>query len=403
MEIVQLINHIKMVQKATKEAKHVYRDRFAPDFTMFDFIEPNEMRLSRILAWFLDPEGTHGQGGRFLHLLLKRLAAGWSLDACEHAKVGTEISVEEGRMDITVHSPSGILVIENKPWATDQPSQIRRYFTYLDRMKENFSQPKASCFILIYLTAQGTAPSNISICQNEQQRRIEYSQLCYWSYREHILGWLAECRVVCRADRVSIFISEFIQYVRKHFEGIADMTIQNQIVDILTQSTETLSPTMEIIFAKNAIFTKLISNLNDAIYDKAETKKWGINGKISGGKDSFLTIDSLHNSCCVFDIGFECPDFKGFYYGVVKRNKNQPSDEGVRAMLVKSIGKGKSTETDGWPWYRYGSMGDDIMPFEADWNFTEKPWIAIADGSMVEIITKAVGRFHNILSCHSLT
>ena len=306
-------------------------------------------------------------------------------------------------MDITVHSPSGILVIENKPWATDQPSQIRRYFTYLDRMKENFSQPKASCFILIYLTAQGTAPSNISICQNEQQRRIEYSQLCYWSYREHILGWLAECRVVCRADRVSIFISEFIQYVRKHFEGIADMTIQNQIVDILTQSTETLSPTMEIIFAKNAIFTKLISNLNDAIYDKAETKKWGINGKISGGKDSFLTIDSLHNSCCVFDIGFECPDFKGFYYGVVKRNKNQPSDEGVRAMLVKSIGKGKSTETDGWPWYRYGSMGDDIMPFEADWNFTEKPWIAIADGSMVEIITKAVGRFHNILSCHSLT
>ena len=397
MEVTQLLNKVRVLQKATEEAKRLYRDRFAPDFTVFDFIEPNEMRLSRILAWFLDPEGTHGQGGRFLHLLLERVAAEWPPDVCEHANVGTETSVEEGRIDIIVRSASGTLVIENKPWAADQSEQIRRYFTHLDRMK-------AARSILIYLTVEGTVPSSVSICETERQHRIETSQLYCWSYREHILGWLAECRAVCRADRVSIFINEFAQYIRKHFEGIGDMTMQNQLVEVVTRSAETLSPTIEIILAKDAIFTKLISNLNADLSAKAMNEGWVIDGRMTAYKESYLKVDLSSKSCCAFGIGFEHRNFRGFGYGLTKKDIGQLGDGGARAAIVHEIGDGPGIDTDKyWPWWRNGRTTDTIMPFEADWSLTATPWVAIADGRMAETIIGAVCRFRDALSRHGLT
>src|ERR1700688_527905 len=38
----------------------------AQDFNVFNFIQPNENRISDIFAWLLDPGGTHAQGETFL-------------------------------------------------------------------------------------------------------------------------------------------------------------------------------------------------------------------------------------------------------------------------------------------------------------------------------------------------
>ena len=218
------------------------------------------------------------------------------------------------------------------------------------------------------------------------------------------MGWLAECRAVCRADRVSIFINEFAQHIRKHFEGIADMTMQNQLVEVVTRSAETLSPTMDIILATNAIFTKLISKLNADLITKAINEGWVIDGKMTADKESYLKIDFASKSCCTFGVGFEHKDFRDFGYGLAKKDIGQPGDGGARAAIVHEIGYGPGIETDKyWPWWRNGSTTDTIVPFEADWRLTSNPWVAIADGTMAETITGAVCRFRDALSRHGLT
>ena len=48
----------------------LYEPTLAPRFNLFDFIGPNENKLSEIIAFFLDPKETHGQGYLFLGIFL---------------------------------------------------------------------------------------------------------------------------------------------------------------------------------------------------------------------------------------------------------------------------------------------------------------------------------------------
>jgi len=45
----------------------------ATGFNVFEWIAPDENKLSDILAWLIDPDGSHGQGDLFLRSLLERL------------------------------------------------------------------------------------------------------------------------------------------------------------------------------------------------------------------------------------------------------------------------------------------------------------------------------------------
>ena len=58
---------------AIAEKKQRQRDRKeATRFNVFDLIEPDENKLSDVLADLLDPKGNHGQGDLFLRLLFKQ-------------------------------------------------------------------------------------------------------------------------------------------------------------------------------------------------------------------------------------------------------------------------------------------------------------------------------------------
>src|SRR5262245_47098510 len=56
-----------------RRAQQEYRARLAPDFSVFTrYIQPDENRLSLVLADLLDPDGDHGQGQLFLREFLDR-------------------------------------------------------------------------------------------------------------------------------------------------------------------------------------------------------------------------------------------------------------------------------------------------------------------------------------------
>lgn len=402
MEVTQMLNNVMAVQRATEQARHLYRDRFAPDFTPFEFIESNEVRLSNILAWFLDPKATHGQGGRFLHLLLGRLAVEWSPDACERAKVETETTVEEGRLDIIVRSASGVLVIENKPWAADQPEQLKRYFTHLDRLGAIVDGPKVIRPSLIYLTADGALPPAGSIGAEEKRERTKAGQLHCWSYREHVLEWLADCRAVCRADRVSTFIDEFARYIRKQFEGVVDMTMRDQLVDEVTGSPSMVAAAMQVIFAAADIRKQLVSTLRAQIADRAKSVQWAVEGRFSDERYAYLNLDFSPQCKYLFSIGFEQSNYRDFGYGLTLKDKSRPDSGKVHAALASSIGHGKSDPTGGWPWWRPASPHDDLLPVEWDWRLEAAPWIAIANGELAKRIGGAAHRIRDALDGHGL-
>ena len=91
MEILELLRTVSERQRGFAQARRLYSDRLAPEFNPFDFIAPNEIKLSRILAWLLNPKEKHGQGARFLRLLPDILSKpAWPLGTPEGAETRTE-------------------------------------------------------------------------------------------------------------------------------------------------------------------------------------------------------------------------------------------------------------------------------------------------------------------------
>src|SRR4051812_36234492 len=124
MPVDTLLHSLTTHRIAFAAAQRLYAQRLAPDFNVFDFIAPDELRLSAILAWLLDPAGSHGQGALFLAEFLREIGLPWLDEDLALARVAVEAGTDVGRrIDVLVRLPGAVLAIENKPFAADQPRQ----------------------------------------------------------------------------------------------------------------------------------------------------------------------------------------------------------------------------------------------------------------------------------------
>lgn len=122
-----------------------------------------ELRHSNLLAWFLNPAGSHGLGDAFLRRFLSRLVRDkqdlnvqFRPAQIELMPLGdAEVFREWRHIDILVRSRSGrwALLIENKIGASESTGQLARY------MDEAQSALDAKEFIPILLTLDGEDPS----------------------------------------------------------------------------------------------------------------------------------------------------------------------------------------------------------------------------------------------------
>ena len=401
MEIQQLLQIVHVKEKGFEYAKKIYVDRLAPDFSPFEFIDLDEMRLSAILAWLLNPQGSHGQGGRFLNLFLQKLSAAWPLDACEQAQVKTESWIDEGRIDVQITSGNRCCIIENKPWAADQPDQLKRYLKQLDLLRAQDQELAQSAYPLVYLTANGSPPTVRSISQPNRQDRIQAGQLHCWAFCGQLLDWVNHCRAVCRADRVTIFIDEFSRYIRSHFGGAEDVTMQDQLVSEIVTSPVMVTSAMQVVLAGEAIREKLLSKLKAEIAATAASENWFLDWTVSGySRYSGFSIDFSKRSSCVFRIEFYKGQYNGVAYGAYKKDNTTTEDGGARAALfaAKLNSSNGSADDKHWPWWRPLSLQDDLLPFEENWGLSPQPWAAIAEGKMASAVVAAVRRFRDALA-----
>lgn len=188
----------------------------ATKFNVFGLIEPDENKLSDIIANLLDSAGNHGQGALFLRLFLKRLKLEHFGNNFTNARVRREapttgIKKYRRRMDVLVEA--GVVVaIENKVDSLEQKDQVSDYLKHLGSMAGESRRA-----VLVYLTPNGRTPTSLSV--EEVQNHIDRGTLCNWSYHTELRAWLDQCRVECRAKRIQFFLADFVGYIESHLRG----------------------------------------------------------------------------------------------------------------------------------------------------------------------------------------
>jgi hypothetical protein len=390
MDIPDFLQRVRANLSAMHKAQSLYRTRLAPDFTPFQFIRQDEASLSKVIAWLLDPMQTHGQGARFLELFLEKFAVAWPSESCARAKAATEVAIKEGRLDVLVTSGDKILVIENKPWAGDQPGQLCRYFSYLETNK------KDSIYSIVYLTGDGDNPSTESLNEIERAHRIDQGQLFLVSYKDGILDWLSGCYSLCQADRVSVFIDEISRYIRISFKGGGDMAMQDHLVSEVTHSADTVLPAMQIIAASDAIRERLLSVLHEQLEAKLVDIGWKLENWIMKTWERFSGFSITFAPQCPFSfsVEFEYTQYNGLIFGIGGK-KDRTDNEAVALAITNDMGSGSSNPD--WLWYRYSSPQDQVLPIDANWQSSPTTWVAIADGTMATEMVAAASRFRATL------
>ena len=211
--------------------------RLAPKFNAFDYLQPDELRLSKLIADLLNPKGPHGQGDLFLCRFLDLLSTeGFDCGGdLRNSRVVTEIEIENRRrLDIVVHTDRCCLAIENKPYAADQPDQIKDYLAWLPGRDD----------LLLYLTPQGEPPSEDSMQSADLQdeagkslRIMPYHRRAKDAWDDDfkrtgfgLTDWLRECRAHCDVERLRWFLREAETYCKRKFGGSAMTTGEHKIV-----------------------------------------------------------------------------------------------------------------------------------------------------------------------------
>ena len=247
----RFFNELAPRLEAARTVERELDRQLARQFNAFDYLRPDELRLSKMIGDLLDPEGPHGQGHVFLRLLLDRVGFARGADL-RNSRVTFELLTEnQRRLDVAVRWGARLDVadgrhcfaIENKPFAGDQKDQIKAYLGWL---RDNYGDR----FLLIYLSPRGEAPSDYSgvkptDLQDEAGNPVKTFRIMPYHRAEDGAGddefdpfrtgfgladWLRECREHCDVERLRWFLREAETFCERRFGGSAMTTGERKIV-----------------------------------------------------------------------------------------------------------------------------------------------------------------------------
>ena len=239
-DLEELLREINVILQKEKVKKAESRKR-GERFNMFELlgVAHYELKHSKIIACFLDPKGSHGQGDLFLKLFLQIINDESNLYPSKtteeevepiafnrmeldtsKAKVDTEYDINDnGRIDILIRDDLGKgVIIENKIYANDQHEQLIRY--------ENFAKKALKEHVIYYLTLYGSDASEDS-AKNVEYRRISYSK--------HIVKWL-QCCIQHSATMPAIRESlvQYLNHVKQLTNQDMDYLCEQELIELLS-------------------------------------------------------------------------------------------------------------------------------------------------------------------------
>jgi len=216
--LVGFFNDLKFRYKIAGQVKKETDLFLSSDFNVFNFITPDENKLSDILDNLLNPHGSHGQGDIFLRLFLQHFD---SIEKCLEnnqtdiesilkcfSGIQREASTYEGRrIDLLIAFNKKFAIgIENKPWAEDQDNQIEDYLKYIGG--------KYSSYFFIYLNKTGKPPSEASLKKDRREKLEENHQFRTVSYVPELYGFLEKCWEKSKSEKLRLFLFDFMEWVK---------------------------------------------------------------------------------------------------------------------------------------------------------------------------------------------
>lgn len=207
---------------AIKSKIDYWEHKEASEFNIFNILKHivhrEEILHSPLLGELLDINGNHRQGRLFYDAFLRQLSGQDKLLDQFNPSNNLYFSMHlekwtgDGAIDILLryHSPvdSFAIAIENKVYAGDQPNQLERYTTYLQREFDNN-------FLLLYLTPWGSKPKDNSIKGEKFSALQQSGQIQLISYREHIMGFITETIQVIASEKVASIAKQYLQCIQK--------------------------------------------------------------------------------------------------------------------------------------------------------------------------------------------
>jgi hypothetical protein len=200
--------------------------RMATGFNVFDLIEPDENKLSDVLAGLIDRKGNHGQGDLFLRLLFEQLGLPSDIKHTKKATVQREaptygIRKHRRRMDLLVKA-GALLAIENKVDSLEQKDQVKDYLEHLRHCAPDPSTQST----LIYLTPDGRPPDSLASAAFQQHRAA--GRLRCWSYPVELRSWLESCHRECNAPKICHFLMDFMSYIESTLKRRPETVTEEQ-------------------------------------------------------------------------------------------------------------------------------------------------------------------------------
>ncbi len=173
---------------------------------------------SALLAYLLDPFAGHAQGVLFLHKFLdivRRAAESQGIQLpVPSPKDGSRwrcrkevlLPRDYGQADILLRGPDFMFVLENKIFAGDQGSQLRRYWDYLQTEAQDCPSR-----IVVYLTPDGRVPTAQSLGGNQDLAKA----LVRLSYREDVYELIHSTVNSIEAISVAETLRQYAALVRR--------------------------------------------------------------------------------------------------------------------------------------------------------------------------------------------
>jgi hypothetical protein len=413
--VADFLKEVSVKIESLKEAKRLYGSQIAPDFYIFDYLRDDEMGLSRCIGNLLNPGGKHGQGDVFLKQLLiqtnqllqakmlnirqdetysgiidKKQIFQWDAAHAEGCNIKLEQCIDhQRRIDVFLAFTHGELIgIENKPWAEDQKNQLLDYAAFMKK------QAGGKPWLLIYLCNSDPSETSIpKLARLELERQGHFISMRY----DELIDWLHICTSHAKAPVVRTFIEELIKFIRKDINGEVDMSVANEVKNIILQEGNfeaAINVSSAIDDAKKELIAKLKDDLTNATLKKGYKLAWkeSMNSKwptYSGFGFNFCSQQSF-----AFELWFEFrnPDLNGFYWGI-RRRENTVINTGehwqnINNTMSARFGSGK--QSPWWPWWVDYELGANLK----NWESNVAPWNAIKDGTLVKQIMGTANDVH---------
>ena len=207
-------------------------------FTLFHKFSDEVNLHSNFIASLLDPNGDHYRGDLFLKLFL---------ETCGIDDFGIDTSIvtvfkEFKHIDIYISDGKKHIILENKVYAKDQPTQIARY---IETIIQNKDAEDKDIYVL-YLHPDGKLPDNKSFGDYHTRLLGENSSIEFKviSYEDEILSWIDKCKnEVSNITDLNVFLSQYkdvIEMIYNRYKRIDKMETEN-LVEIFKENYTAVS------------------------------------------------------------------------------------------------------------------------------------------------------------------